>query len=119
MAADHVASRSSGAVAPPVLLLPAHVPLAGVIDLPAGEQSGVPVGLVERGMVPWWFDVGGAEPHFFVYGDSESGKTTFLRTRLTSLAARRIDEARVVCSRRVATSACTWCWRGAYRAPRR
>ena len=38
-------------------------------------------------MAPWRLDLSGSEPHFFVFGDGESGKTTFLGTWLTGLAA--------------------------------
>lgn len=95
VAADHLASRWTGAVAPPVRLLPTRVTLADVSAASAPDE--VPVGLQERGMAPWSFDLGGTEPHAMVYGDSESGKTTFLRTWLTSLSARRApDDAQVV-----------------------
>lgn len=95
VAADHIASRWPGAVAPPVRLLPTRVALADVSEAAAADE--VPVGLQERGMAPWSFDLGGTEPHAMVYGDSESGKTTFLRTWLTSLSARRApDEAQIV-----------------------
>ena len=108
VAIDHVASRWSGAPAAPVLLLPVrvHVDELAVVgslgngaggDGPPGDQGGVPVGLRERGMEPWMLDLDGSEPHFFVYGDGESGKTTFLRTWLTGLAAQcGPDRAQVV-----------------------
>jgi DNA segregation ATPase FtsK/SpoIIIE, S-DNA-T family len=82
-AVEHIASRWTGAVAPPVMLLPTSVSAA---SLPAADGRGVAVGLQERGMEPWWFDPAVGDPHFFVYGDGESGKTTFLQTWLTRLA---------------------------------
>lgn len=85
VAAEHIATRWSGAVAAPVLLLPTQVALSSLAD---SGGPGVLVGLQEKGMTPWRFDLSGTDPHFFVYGDSESGKTTFLRTWLTSLADR-------------------------------
>ena len=62
-----------------------------------GSRPGVPVGLIERGMATWYFDLRRGEPHFVVYGDGESGKTTFLSTWLTGLTRSHTrDEARVV-----------------------
>jgi DNA segregation ATPase FtsK/SpoIIIE, S-DNA-T family len=57
----------------------------------------VAVGLQEQGMEPWFFDPSVGDPHFFVFGDGESGKTTFLQTWLTRLAeSTRPDDAQVV-----------------------
>lgn len=94
VAVDHVASRWDGDTAPPVRLLPR---LVRVDELPADDAPGVPVGVREQDLAPWRLDLSGAEPHFFVFGDGESGKTTFLHTWLTGLAAHvPAEDAQVV-----------------------
>jgi S-DNA-T family DNA segregation ATPase FtsK/SpoIIIE len=96
LAVDHIASRWNGAHAPEVRLLPNRVAV-DELDLALGSGAGVPVGLQEAGMRPWWFDLLGSEPHFMVFGDGESGKTTFLRTWIQGLCARQPHErARIV-----------------------
>ena len=101
IAVEHVAGRWSGDTARPVLLLPTAIELADVVGTadpgePA-ELGGVPVGLAERGMQPWRFELGASEPHFLVYGDGESGKTSFLHTWLHGLTSDHgPDAARVV-----------------------
>ena len=93
VAVEHIAGRWNGAGAAPVRLLPTQVHVSDLIDPEAlGTPPGVPVGLLERGMEPWFFDLIGSEPHCFVFGDGESGKTTFLRTWLTGLAERTSPE---------------------------
>jgi DNA segregation ATPase FtsK/SpoIIIE, S-DNA-T family len=92
IAVDHIASRWEGYAAPEVKLLPTAISLGELTALDAaGDGSasgpGVLVGMKEKGMSPWRLDLSGAEPHFTIYGDSESGKTTFLETWLTSLCA--------------------------------
>lgn len=91
LAVEHVASRWTGSTAPEVRLLPTHITI-DELDLRLGSQNGVPMGLQEAGMQPWWFDLTATEPHFMVLGDGESGKTTFLRSWLTGLANRFAPE---------------------------
>jgi type VII secretion protein EccCb len=92
-----VASAWSGPTAPAVRLLPAAVD-ARQLPAPGTDHGrGVPVGLVETDLSPWYVDLTGSEPHFLVFGDSESGKTTFLRTFVTGLCARHSHKAVRVC----------------------
>ena len=71
--------------APPVRMLPGLVPYA---DLPRGEAGrALAVGIAEQDLRPVYLWPA-TDPHFLLFGDSESGKTTFLRT-----VARRIEEA--------------------------
>lgn len=86
VAVGHVASRWEGGRAEPVRLLPRVVRVDELDDQVDGDA--VAVGLSEQGLATWRFDLTGSEPHFFVFGDGESGKTTFLQTWLTQLAAR-------------------------------
>ncbi len=104
IAVDHIASRWEGWVAPVVKLLPTAISLDEVTALDEATNvggvdpgAGVLVGMKEKGMAPWRLDLAGAEPHFTIYGDSESGKTTFLQTWLTSLCAQHgPDQVQVV-----------------------
>jgi S-DNA-T family DNA segregation ATPase FtsK/SpoIIIE len=48
----------------------------------------VPICIDELELAPVYLDLAGADPHFVVLGDAESGKTTFLRSWLTGLQAR-------------------------------
>jgi S-DNA-T family DNA segregation ATPase FtsK/SpoIIIE len=74
-----------GPGAPPVRLLPALVPFT---DLPpSGGGRGVVLGLEEPDLGPACVDLGGTDPHFLVFGDSESGKTACLRALVTTLTA--------------------------------
>jgi DNA segregation ATPase FtsK/SpoIIIE, S-DNA-T family len=106
-AVDHIASRWAGDVAPPVRLLPTLVTVDELETVNESEtadeletvaqEPGVTIGLLERGLATWRFDLRGPEPHFFVFGDGESGKTTFLRTWLTGLARTTApDEAQII-----------------------
>jgi len=88
-----------GPAARPVRVLPREI---RVEELPAGPGSGaaargVPVGISSRGMAVVRLDLTGSEPHFLVFGDGESGKTTMLRTFLRGLmAARAPNEAQLL-----------------------
>ncbi|MGH3875036.1 MAG: type VII secretion protein EccCb [Pseudonocardiaceae bacterium] len=90
---SRVASAWSGPAAPAVRLLPAVVN-ADQLPAPGADHGrGVPVGVVETDLSPWYLDLAGSEPHFLVFGDGESGKTTFLRTFITGLCARHSHKA--------------------------
>jgi S-DNA-T family DNA segregation ATPase FtsK/SpoIIIE len=79
---DAVARAWPGAPAPRVRLLPARVASA---DLPAVDSElRFAIGVAEHDLGPVHLDFA-ADAHFLVLGDSESGKTSFLR-----LLARRI-----------------------------
>jgi S-DNA-T family DNA segregation ATPase FtsK/SpoIIIE len=78
--------------APAVRLLPRVYPAA---DLPAGGD-GIPVGLSEQDLSPVRLDFA-AEPHMVAVGDTESGKTAFLRLLAGQIVARHTPEqARVI-----------------------
>ena len=68
-----------GAPAPPVRLLPPNVPYQTVMQMVA-EPTGLslPVGIAEADLQPAYLDFA-ASPHLIVFGDTESGKSTFLR----------------------------------------
>jgi len=67
-----------GEPAPPVYMLPSRVSYE---DLPPPEkQTGVPLALEEFRLSPLSIDLVARGPHFIILGDSESGKTSLLRT---------------------------------------
>ena len=88
---DDVAQASQawgGRPAREVPMLPERLDLA---DLPApgeGEAPGVPIGIDEFRLEPVYIDLVGGDPHFLVLGDSEAGKTSFLRAYARQLSAR-------------------------------
>ena len=78
------------APAPPIRLLPReldprHLP-------PPSAREGVPFGVEERGLDPVWIRLGSADPHFLVYGDSQSGKSSVLRGLGRGLVASHTPE---------------------------
>jgi S-DNA-T family DNA segregation ATPase FtsK/SpoIIIE len=89
----NIAAAWTGPAAPPVRLLPPVVPYDR-LDVKAG--TGVPIGIAETDLLPVSLDFA-AEPHFLLFGDGESGKSSFLRALATSITRRhRPDEARLV-----------------------
>lgn len=94
---SQLAKAWQGQSAPPVRMLPDRVS-ADELTLPEGDSApGVPVGIGESDLAPVHLDLTATDPHFLVFGDSGSGKSTFLRTWMTGLAAERSAwEARFV-----------------------
>ncbi|MBY8886977.1 type VII secretion protein EccCa [Streptomyces sp. PTM05] len=84
-----LAAAWTGPVAPPIRMLPERLSVAD-LELPQDDSSpGVPIGIAERDLAPVRVELSDADPHFLVYGDSGSGKSSFLRTWIKGLAARR------------------------------
>ncbi|GIH18841.1 type VII secretion protein EccCa [Rugosimonospora africana] len=76
---DSVASTWPGAPAPPVRLLPELLPLAELqAAVPAGA-AGLAIGLSGEDLGPATLDFT-QDPHFLIFGDTESGKSNLLRT---------------------------------------
>jgi len=87
--AEAAARGWRGHPAPLVRLLP---PLVTIDSLPGPGRDtaeGVPVGIDEFELAPVYLDIDGSDPHFLVLGDSESGKTTFLRSLIAAIQARK------------------------------
>lgn len=81
-----------GEPAPRVRLLPPMLPYTA---LPAPDEHGIPIGISEADLQPVGLDFA-AEPHLVLFGDVESGKSTFLRALATSLMARYTpDQAQI------------------------
>ena len=92
--ADAIAKRWDGAPAPAVRVLPAKVTAT---DAPAHSPgSGVPIG-VDAAMEPVGIQFDGADPHFLVLGDGESGRTNLLRAIAHGVASSSTpDEAQLL-----------------------
>ncbi|ROS39013.1 type VII secretion protein EccCa [Amycolatopsis thermoflava] len=87
-----VNSAWPGEPAPRVRLLPPMLPYTA---LPAPDEHGIPIGISEADLQPVSLDFA-AEPHLVLFGDVESGKSTFLRALATSLMARYTpDQAQI------------------------
>ncbi|MEV4356545.1 type VII secretion protein EccCa [Nonomuraea sp. NPDC049625] len=92
---EAAAAAWRGHPAPPVRLLPALLPAH---TLPAPLQGGtrVPIGIDEAALAPVLLDFD-ADPHFVVFGDTESGKTNLLRVLARGIAAGKTPlEARFI-----------------------
>ena len=92
--AEEVRTFWPGPAAPPVRLLPKVLPVAD-LEPPKGQLA-VSVGLDEQRLAPVWHDFE-ATPHLLVFGDSECGKSSFLRHVLKGLVQRHMpNEARTL-----------------------
>jgi S-DNA-T family DNA segregation ATPase FtsK/SpoIIIE len=89
-----VSNHWNGPGAPRVRLLPAKFPYH---QLPIQDpRPGIPIGIAEADLGPVFLDLN-TEPHFLLYGDSETGKSTFLRAFARAIVDRHPPaEARVV-----------------------
>src|SRR5262249_24355943 len=67
----------AGPSAPGVRLLPAELPYEA-LPIAAPDGEGLPIGVAEADLQPVYLDFC-AEPHLLVFGDVESGKSSFLR----------------------------------------
>jgi S-DNA-T family DNA segregation ATPase FtsK/SpoIIIE len=85
----------TGPVAPQVRVLPTEVRLSQLPAPCSDEPSGVPIGIEERDLAPFYLDLD-EDPHFAVLGDSESGKTTVLAGFLRGLTSRSKPDATAV-----------------------
>lgn len=69
----------SGPEAPEVRLLPRKLPYEELVSTPSDpDKALVPIGLDEDALAPEYVNFD-AEPHFFILGDVESGKSNVLR----------------------------------------
>jgi S-DNA-T family DNA segregation ATPase FtsK/SpoIIIE len=79
---------------PTVQVLPPMYPYR---ELPPVADGPIPVGLSERNLRPAAVDLTGGDPHLFVYGDGESGKSNLLRVLLRGFQQRyRPEELGIV-----------------------
>ena len=98
-ALDELADRSAGLwhgpVAAPIRLLPEHLTLDALPD-PLDEPEKLPFGLRQDSMSPALLDLAGRDQHLLVLGDTQSGKSTLLRTLVTDLVERSDPDDLVV-----------------------
>ncbi|MFD3582543.1 type VII secretion protein EccCa [Streptomyces sp. NPDC058683] len=86
-----LAAAWSGPVAPPIRMLPERLTAADLASRIREDDTtpGVPIGIAETDLTPVRLNLTDADPHFLVFGDAGSGKSTFLRGWMKGLAARR------------------------------
>src|SRR5262249_16183923 len=83
-----VAAGWTGVPAPRVRMLPAVVPFSAIESVrDDNEPLSLPIGIAEADLRPVLVDFD-SEPHFLLFGDSESGKSTFLRSLATPITKR-------------------------------
>ncbi|MFY1635102.1 type VII secretion protein EccCa [Solwaraspora sp. WMMB335] len=88
-----VAAAWPGPGAPPVRLLPAVVPYESIPDT---GRPGLPIGIAEVDLQPVHLDFA-ADPHFLLFGDGESGKSSFLRALARGVVDRHdLTQARLI-----------------------
>jgi S-DNA-T family DNA segregation ATPase FtsK/SpoIIIE len=84
-----------GPAAPAVRLLPAELPYAALPPADARDKRGIPVGIAEADLQLVYLDFE-ADPHLVLFGDVESGKSSFLRALASSIMSRHSpDEAQI------------------------
>ncbi|MET7962660.1 type VII secretion protein EccCa [Micromonospora zamorensis] len=83
-----IAEHWTGPAAPPIRLLPERITVTELPALAAATPASVPIGVAENDLRTVGLDLTAGEPHFLIYGDAGSGKSTFLRTWLTGLTER-------------------------------
>lgn len=81
-----VTSAWQGNAVPPVRMLPTRITHAEIVAQ-AGEGFPVLLGVDEATLSPVRVDLMRGEPHLMVLGDTESGKTTLLRTVIGDLVS--------------------------------
>jgi len=98
-----IATAWTGPPAPPVRMLPAALPYATMLAntetgdrVPLGNGLALPLGIAEADLRPVLVDFA-SEPHLVAFGDSESGKSSLLRSIAESITRRFApDHARIV-----------------------
>jgi S-DNA-T family DNA segregation ATPase FtsK/SpoIIIE len=76
MIAQQAAAHWDGPRADPIRLLPRRL---DPLELPAPSRAGIAIGIEERGLSPVHVDLLAGDPHFLIYGDAESGKSSLVR----------------------------------------
>lgn len=77
-----------GPIAPPIRVLPPEVYWTDLPPASANEPAGVPIGLEELRLDPFYLNLTGSDAHLLILGDRECGKTTLLRTWMRGLEQR-------------------------------
>ena len=71
--------------APPILMLPPKVTWQTILNVKLSQPMGLPLGLEEFQLRPVFIDLSKIGPHFLIFGDTEAGKTTLLRTLIQGI----------------------------------
>jgi len=87
---DAFADGWAGPAAPPIRLLPDLLPYAA-LDRTSTAGLRLPIGLAESDLRPVSIDFA-ADPHLLLFGDAETGKSSFLRALATTIAGRFAPE---------------------------
>jgi S-DNA-T family DNA segregation ATPase FtsK/SpoIIIE len=85
-----IATNWHGPVAPRVRMLPYSVPYSE-LDVEHSPGLRLPIGIAEADLREVGIDFA-ADPHFLCFGDSECGKTSFLRSLATSIIRKYTPE---------------------------
>jgi S-DNA-T family DNA segregation ATPase FtsK/SpoIIIE len=87
-----IAAGWTGPRAPQVRMLPAVVAYTAIEDARnEAEPFTLPIGIAEADLSPVMVDFA-SEPHFLLFGDTECGKSSFLRTLATTITSRFTPE---------------------------
>ncbi|SDT75309.1 type VII secretion protein EccCa [Actinoplanes derwentensis] len=90
-----IAAAWEGQPAPRVRLLPPSVPYTA-LNAERGSGLRIPIGIAEANLQPVEIDFA-SDPHFLLFGDAESGKSSFLRSVATTLTNRfQPEECRII-----------------------
>lgn len=93
---DDLVTRASkaweGPPAPSIRVLPSEVPWSDLPQPYEKEPAGVPIGLEELRLSPFYLNFASNDAHLLILGDRECGKTTLLRTFLRGLMLRYTPE---------------------------
>ncbi|MFJ3672570.1 type VII secretion protein EccCa [Streptomyces sp. NPDC090106] len=84
---ERITQGWSGPAAPPVRMLPHRLPAAELPAAEAVEGLRMPLGLDEETLSPVWHDFS-RTPHLMAIGDTESGKTNFLKLVTSAITSR-------------------------------
>jgi S-DNA-T family DNA segregation ATPase FtsK/SpoIIIE len=79
-----IADAWQGPAAPKLRMLPLMVPYTDLPDLSRRPGQVVPLGVDETRLEPVYLDFN-ADPHFLLFGEGESGKTSVLRTLIKGI----------------------------------
>jgi S-DNA-T family DNA segregation ATPase FtsK/SpoIIIE len=90
-----IATNWHGPIAPRVRMLPSSVPYTD-LDIESGTGLRLPIAISEADLQQVEIDFA-SDPHFLLFGDSECGKTSFLRSLATTIIRKYSpEEARII-----------------------
>ena len=91
-----IADAWQGPAAPKLRMLPLMVPYSDLPEPAARPAGAIPIGVDENKLEPVYLDFN-QDPHFLMFGEGESGKTSMLRTIIKGITeAYTGNEARIL-----------------------